>query len=371
MSKLSPSRVFAVILTITIMGAATIQPVNSETAESWATKESMITARASFGAAVAFDKIYVIGGSGTDVNEEYNPATNQWTTKKPMPTLRYGFAVAVFQNKIYVMGGETPDRQASAVNEVYDPLTDSWETKAEMPTARRDFEANIVGGKIYAVGGMVSEGYISTILDVNEVYNPATDTWTTAASLPVPIYGAASEVLNDSIYFFGGETFSGGVLNQIYDPEKNSWSSGKNMSTPIYGMSATATTGVSAPQRIYLMGGFVAGSLGDAFSINQIYDPEADEWNLGAPMPAPRVFLGVVSLSDVLYVLGGSPGYGEMQFLPPTSTNWQYVPANYKDSSQQQPETFPTELVIIVVIAIAGGVIAGVYLKNKKRGTGS
>jgi hypothetical protein len=183
--------------------------------------------------------------------------------------------------------------------------------------------------------------------------------------VPTPIYAAASAVANYCIYFFGGETFSGGVLNQIYHPASNSWSSGKNMSTQIYGMSAAATTGVYASQKIYVMGGKNAFSSGEALNLNRIYDPSTDTWQVGASMPEPRIFLSIVNINDLLYVLGGIPGYGEMQYLPSKANNWQYTPADYK-CSLQQPGTFPTETIVLIAVMVAVVSVGfGICFKHK------
>jgi hypothetical protein len=78
------------------------------------------------------------------------------------------------------------------------------------------------------------------------------------------------------------------------------------------------------------MGGMKALSLPlEALSINQIYDPEADTWSTGASMPDTRLGLAVAVVNDIVYAIGGSPGYGEMQYEPPTATTWQYIPIGY------------------------------------------
>ncbi len=53
-------------------------------------------------------------------------------------------------------------------------------TKAPMPTARQSFASTAVNGIIYAIGGLNSNG----TLTVNEAYDPATNSWSTKASMP-------------------------------------------------------------------------------------------------------------------------------------------------------------------------------------------
>jgi N-acetylneuraminic acid mutarotase len=220
----------------------------------------MHKARIGLGAATVNNKIYAIGGLGDvtgvgytslDINEEYNAVTDSWTYRTPMPTPRYGFAITVWQNKIYCIGGKPPNRQATPsltatdVNEVYDPVTDTWTTLKPMPTPRMNLQANVVNGKIYLIGGRILDIPDSTTYNLNEVYDPLTDTWSTKASMPISAAICASAVVNNKIYVFAQG------LNMIYDPQNDSWSYG---ASPLNNNIATAgaTTGMFAPIRIYV-----------------------------------------------------------------------------------------------------------------------
>lgn len=61
--------------------------------------------------------------------------SNSWSSGAPMLTPRFGAAFGVITGKVYVVSGAT----ASAVvntNEVYNPATNTWKTAAPIPTAR-------------------------------------------------------------------------------------------------------------------------------------------------------------------------------------------------------------------------------------------
>jgi N-acetylneuraminic acid mutarotase len=108
----------------------------------------MHEARTNLGVAAVNKKIYAVGGvieppsrgQCVGTNEEYVPGTDTWAFKKSMPTPRASFGIAVYQNRIYCIGGyrgvDNSKYVLSAANEVYDPATDTWETKASMPTQR-------------------------------------------------------------------------------------------------------------------------------------------------------------------------------------------------------------------------------------------
>jgi hypothetical protein len=295
----------------------------------WVTREPMQQAREGLGVAVVDGRIYAIGGYARGLpsgyrhlgtNEEYDPATDMWTYRAPMPTPRSRFGIAVVDNKIYCIGGWTDDNE-TAVNEVYDPQTDTWENRTSIPTPRADMTANTVDGKIYVIGG-----YPST--NVNEVYDTETDTWTTETSIPNAVSSYASAVVDDKIYILGGHDLSLGVdraLTQIYDPQTGNWSLGDQLQYRVYYAAAGATTGVMAPERIYVLGGTGAGV---PKGTNQIYDPENDIWTIGTPLPTSRINLAVAVINDTIYALGGD----HWPVIGPTASsaiNEQYTPAGY------------------------------------------
>src|ERR1700744_2253194 len=69
----------------------------------------------------------------------------------------------------------------------------SWMSGTPMPTSREQPFVGVIGQQIYVVGG----GNSSTVLNVNEVYNTATDSWTTAAPMPTARWDGASAVVNN------------------------------------------------------------------------------------------------------------------------------------------------------------------------------
>ncbi len=310
-------------------------PIAGASENEWTAKAAMPTARSGLGVAVAIVngimKIYAIGGlnnAGNQlaVNEEYNPDNNTWTTRRAMPTARSGFAVAVYQNKIYCIGGIVAGGGFTGVNEVYDPATNSWETKRSMPTPRADLSANVVDGKIYLIGGKGLWGGAgqSHEVDVNEVYDPATNSWTTNASMPIPAFGYASAVVDDKIYFIGGSRQLGEIptvvgYNQVYDAKNDTWSTRTDLPTAVSYAAAGVTSGVTAPERIYVIGG---SSQSGSSNATYAYDLEGNSWSNGAPPLTSRRYLAVAVLDDVLYAIGGFNG-------TTLNVNEQYTPLGY------------------------------------------
>ena len=219
--------------------AVEAKSVSAVAEDSWATLAPMPTARSMLGVVVVDGKIYAIGGvSGTQnilgANEVYDPEANTWSSKTPMPTPRYSFGIAVFQNKIYCIGGATTiksDGYVTNINEVYDPSTDTWENRTSMPNPRSDLKANTIDNKIYLIGGQGRPDprmfIVKNYTSLNEVYDPATDSWTTKTPIPNATANYASAMVDDKIYVMGGEGRSGSgilYLNQVYDAKTDAWS---------------------------------------------------------------------------------------------------------------------------------------------------
>jgi N-acetylneuraminic acid mutarotase len=308
--------------------------VHAQTAQpqSWTTVAPLPTARGGFAVAVVNGRIYAIGGStGTstfNVNEMYTLGTNTWTSEAPMPTARTDCAVAVYNNEIYVIGGEVGGGYVGN-NEVYDPATNTWQTEASMPTPRADLSANVVDGKIYLIGGgeysNTSPFYSET--DVNEIYDPANNTWSTGSPIPTAVYDYSSAVIDGEIYVIGGLQVlnsQGTSLyvnsNQVYNPQNNTWSSGADFPYPVAHAAAAATTGFSAPPLLYVIG----GNFQDSYSSSvQIYDPVNDSWGTGVSMPTARAYLGVADVNDLLFAIGGFDGQNWL------GTVEEYTPIGY------------------------------------------
>jgi len=125
-----------------------------------------------------------------------------------MPTPREGGAAALAaDNKIYVVGGNGSGLVDHTV-EAYDPATDTWTVKAPVPIGSTYMSLVAApNGKLYALGSDTS----GTVQE----YDPATNTWANGTPLNIGRdYLGATLAGNGRIYALGGRIQdSGNVLS--------------------------------------------------------------------------------------------------------------------------------------------------------------
>jgi N-acetylneuraminic acid mutarotase len=87
-----------------------------------------------------------------------------------MPTARHHAASAVVDGKLYVVGRRIGEELNNVdLIEMYDPVTDTWTTELEpMPSKRSGIGAVSANGFIYVLGGEQTQ----SIFDNNERYDP-------------------------------------------------------------------------------------------------------------------------------------------------------------------------------------------------------
>jgi N-acetylneuraminic acid mutarotase len=205
-------------------------------ADSWKSLAPLPGKRGSAVAVEVGGKIYVIGGATTvegskdpfftlfgparvlSTNEVYDPATNKWESRRPMAVPRnHAFAGAV-NGKIYVIGGRTGHGFIlSATNtdavEEYNPVADLWSVpKERMPTPRSGGAWGTDGRRIYVAGGEVTTQQLVGAHRAVEAYEPATNSWTTLPSMPMPRHGVAGAVIGHRFHVVSGMIQSAGAM---------------------------------------------------------------------------------------------------------------------------------------------------------------
>jgi len=232
----------------------------------------------------------------------------QWFQLPGLPNPRQGLATVSYDNLIYAIGGES-DTQVSDIVERYDPAKNSWESRASKPTAVTEIHAALIGGVIYVPGGRLATGLRTKI---TEVYDPIQDQWTAGVPLPKAVSAYALAVYEGKMYIFGGWDGKQ-VVNSVFvfDPDENTWSESAPMPTARSSAGAVVVGG-----RIVIVGGWDGSQ---ALSVSEIYHPDiidnSKRWTEGASLPSGRYGMGVTSVADMVFVLGGEDPVADLNTI--------------------------------------------------------
>ncbi len=274
----------------------------------WETKAPLPTARVYTATGVIAGQLYVATGSVSSVVEVYDPASNTWTTRAPILTNRAIASAEVIDGKLYVVGGcINSDCTIGLTNilEVYDPATDTWTGKTPMPTARYGVATGVIAGKLYVAGGVagaIFTGCGASCLGINtlEVYDPATNAWTTKASMPTARGQIGGAVINGKLHVVGGTPDNATPLAtlEVYDPSTDVWTARAPMPTARQALGAGVVNGI-----LYAVSGYVPATATKVHTV-EAYDPATDTWTTVAPIPTVRYFPKPQAINGALYVVG-------------------------------------------------------------------
>ena len=133
--------------------------------------------------------------------------------------------------------------------------SDTWLTKSPFPTT---IIGNVTqsGGTAYVLGGNTQNLGGGGIVGRCWRYNASTDSWTKLSNtVPLPVgYTATVSTSDGRIWLLGGVTDDGVLVGnvQIYDPAANSWADGPPLPQP----RQTAAATVDPQGRIWFLGGY-------------------------------------------------------------------------------------------------------------------
>jgi molybdopterin-binding protein len=243
---------------------------------------------------------------GTPLIDPNSP--NAWVAAAPYPQTIVRYAQAQCPgdyNSFYIIAGVSNGTLVYDTRR-FDADLNTWTTLAPISgTTQENPSAVCFEGKIYATSG----GYGA--IDFN-IYDIATDSWSTGASLPRSTEGAAMAGFDGKIYLIGGDDdyYPGnGVSDQvnIYDIATNSWS-GTGAPMPI----GVGNVGyVQLGQYVYVVGGWWSLlSPGSNSNLTLRYDIEGDVWEEGPAFGPAKADFPIAATSQYLYALGGDQDGG-------------------------------------------------------------
>jgi N-acetylneuraminic acid mutarotase len=242
----------------------------------------------------------------TDVTEsvgEQTPAImhNTWKSVAPLPTAVVSAASALLTNEIYLVGGNNGTMAVTEV-QIYNPATNAWSTGVAYPAATSGASATVVKNVLYVFGG-TSDGV--TPSNAVWAFNPKTKTWTSKAAMPTARWLTAAVVENNIVYVIGGIASPTNFVATVesYNPATNIWTKEAPMlgakQGPAVGLLGTKLTGFT----IVAADGAISPSqiTGDTEGYNAVTNTRTEL----AADPTARVFSCFGSIGPKLYDAGG------------------------------------------------------------------
>lgn len=233
-----------------------------------------------------------------------------WTDGDPQKSLAdahlLGAATLLSNGQVIAAGGldrKSLGFKATARAELYDPATQKWTTTGSMKVARWALDAiTLPDGKALFAGGSAAFSPVAA-LDTAEVYDPAAGTFAlTKNKLSVGRQSLGLSLLKDGRVLLTGGNPTGNNLNgngvtavDIYDPDTNEFRA-----------AASLNEGRALHAQLTLKDGRVI-VIGGAQTSSEIYDPAKDTWTLLADkLPTTLKDTKAFELADgLIFIAGG------------------------------------------------------------------
>lgn len=172
----------------------------------------------------------------------YDPNTGVWTSTTNMINSRSGgYPLLLRDGRVLCAGGYSTDPEAIndvlGTCEIYDPETKEWSPTGNLNLPRnKHFLVLLNNGKVLAAGGMQFGSAMVSLVSC-ELYDSNTRVWTYTGSLPIPTgMGAGVLLLDGRFLATGGLNLGGRADNgkawarcEIYDPATEQWTSIANL----------------------------------------------------------------------------------------------------------------------------------------------
>ncbi|GAB3163293.1 PKD domain-containing protein [Telluribacter humicola] len=178
----------------------------------------------------------------------------------------------------------------------------TWQTIAPSsgaPSARHEGAYVQAGDKFYLMGGRGIKPV--------QVYDPVTKTWTNAASTPIELHHFQAVTLDGLIYVVGA--FTGGYPAEtpvpqvyIYDPKANQWLVGADIPAD---RRRGAAGVIVRNNKIYMVGGNTKGHNNGYVEWFDEFDPATSTWKVLPNAPRTRDHFHAAAIGDKLYAAGG------------------------------------------------------------------
>ena len=230
----------------------------------------------------------------------------QWQTRAPSGPERQEVSYVEAGGKFYLAGGFMPGSGRTDLNERYDPQTNSWQRVAPLPAKLDHIQGVKLGGKIYYVGGLSGS---STSVNAVYIYDPSSNSFDRGAPMPAGRDRGAGgvAVYNGKIYYAGGQHDGKAVpWFDRYNPATGRWTKLPNMPRPRDHFQGAMVNG-----KFYAIGG--RDTTIDAINRKvDVYDLSASAGGIwrtrDTTLPTARAGFATAVLGRKILVIGGEGG---------------------------------------------------------------
>ena len=218
--------------------------------------------------------------------------------KAPLPAPPRTEVVGAFWNgRVVVLGGLREDGLPSAQVDLYDAATDSWTSGPPLPVPLHHAGAGVLGDRIYVVGGYAGKEW-TPVADVRSL-GPGEQQWRPEPSLTGPRGALAVASLDDALVAVGGVGSGDPVHTEILEQGAAGWRPGPGLGTPREHLAAAGTGG-----RVYAIAGRVGTLESNRDSVESLAIDET-RWRTEPKLNHSRGGTGAAAPGGTPCVAGG------------------------------------------------------------------
>jgi hypothetical protein len=280
-------------------------------------------------------------------------------------------AAMLDDNRVLLTGGAYAIWRITNTVDMFDPTNNSITPAAAMSVKRWSHTAStLADGRVLVTGGRTgvstnpASSFFGVVLDVAELYDPATDSWSPTGSMNVARRSATSTLLPDGRVLIcgGGDSVSTGSQNSIqscetYDPTTGTF-------TVVGNMTAARTAhsvNLLDDGTVLIAGGSVGPGTGSPTTLAEIFDPATNMFAAVGPMNFPHLAQTGAKMRDGRVMLAASyygPGNitNESEIYDPVSRTFTIA-----DSLFKQRIDIGGQPLLDGTVLVAGGVATGAF----------
>ena len=271
----------------------------------------------------------------------YDPGTGAWTPS----------AAACAQAPVLLASG-----LVLCNDQLYDPKTNTSSPAGAVGNGV--FTAVLLpNGKVLGVGeGILPGPFIEVLKSPAELYDPATNKWSTAASMLEPFIAPRALLLRDGRVLVVGTTGMCCAITPVvtsaetYDPLQNTWSSAGQLPANV-GAHDSYALALCGNGMVLVAGGTEGGA---PTSSAELFDPATGAWSRTRHMTSARSGAGAAQLPDGQVVVVGGQGSSGLPLtsgekFDPRTGSWALVPAHLKNGHLDQSAVLMRDGNVLVI----------------------